>query len=323
MCLTPIPGHDVVTLVGTAGGRASVEGVRRCKSPTSCANCSPVMAASRAEVIEAGLSAAVSRGHEVWFVTFTLSHSVRMRFGLTADRLRDSYRSMTDRRDYKQLRERVGIEAYVRCLDTTWGGANGWHPHYHCAFITRAGAGFDEETIRQLGTLWSNAVDRKGGRATIAHGVDVRRCENVEDIGKYATKTGAAWGVGSELTRTDVKRDGTTPFTILTAAVAGDKTAAFLWHDYEHGVQDHRAISFSRSWAEVTGVEDLTDDEAIEGELDGAHEVRMVLTKTEYLLVLGSGRLGLVLDELVARAIREVDVGAVGARACERRRPSP
>lgn len=310
------PAAERVEVTVTSGGRTHVTGIQRCKSVGSCPSCASTIRGRRALDIEAAVEAAHAVGLQVWFLTLTVPHSREFELGESLDNVRGFWRRMRESRGTRALWKSMGVEGFVRAFEVTWSEANGWHPHLHVLLFTRS-----MQPV-PLVDCWRNVWQSEGiGDRWVPHvSADLRRIKRgAHGVSSYLAKVDMAWGVGTEVARSDLKRGrGLTPPQLLELATTGEYDAVQRWVEYEHGTKALRWIEWSRGlrdkaalWqmqATTEGVElhgvnlgdgELTDDEAATAEVREPVVARFAVPASTWARARARGELGVLLWSLV------------------------
>jgi hypothetical protein len=188
----------------------------------------------------------------------------------------EAWRGVVKSRLWKRVKRDHGVE-WVRVREVTWGSDNGWHPHFHLAFLTTKPltesqrllieAELTEEWLRQLR---SRGCDGSAERALRLDGWD-----DGEHLAEYVVKQGLptealaaarARGLALEVTGGGLKRGrwkNLTPWDVLALAAGGDADALRVWCEYEAATLRKRTIMWSNGLRKrlLGQVEELTDEE--------------------------------------------------------------
>lgn len=263
-------------------GRAHFSGTERCGSIWACPVCAAVIRAERAREIMAAVDAHHAQGGSALFVTLTIKHKRQDALKQSLDAVLGGWRKLLQGRAWvggrnkSGLRDRYGIQGYIRSTEVTYGD-NGWHPHIHAIILTE-----NELTDAQAQTFgdeihgrWSDAAEKiTGRRPDRAHGIDVQKIDpEGQVIGQYLSKVqdeGKKWGVGAELARTDVKtgRGGQSrvPHEFLDDDDENFPAARRrrLWAEYVRDTKGRRAITWSKGLKDRYDIQEREDDDILE-----------------------------------------------------------
>lgn len=289
-----------VNITANSSGVVGIRGARRCASPWSCSCCSPVIAERRATEIDQAASAHLASGGSLLFVTATLAH----KFG---DDLDDLLTMLQSSWSATFRWGRAGRPSWyggqVRTVEITYG-RNGWHPHVHSLVFVPPGHDA-QAAVRAHGVRWARAVERRGGATDVTSsaspGWDVRPVHDAGDLAGYLTKVEGGWSAGLELTRSDLKRKGTTPFMLLEEAAGGDSRARSLFLVYERATAGRRRVVASPGLLAM-----VDDEEAALGDAPEAPNVTVYVPAREWHRLLHTRRAGTLLDRVRALAMGEV-----------------
>lgn len=157
-------------------------------------------------------------------------------------------------------------------------GRNGWHPHVHMlvfVYVSPPPIGADpilaadhmeadaRAILERARADWHD-LTMKAGRRVTGHGFDI---QGAAQAGRYVAK----WGAAEELTLGTAKaaRDpdkGRTPWDLLAEATDGDERAGHLWREYAEVFSGRRQLVWSPGFKAMTGVAEVSDEEAAEGD---------------------------------------------------------
>lgn len=255
---------------------AGYAGVERCSSIWACPHCSAVIRAGRAAEIEQAVKAHQKTAGEVLFFTGTVRHHRGDELGTTLDAVLVGWKKMLQSRGWARLKKTYGLSGYVRAIEVTHG-ENSWHPHAHGLLFLDEPVPAEcwDELRGLLFELWADSVVKAGAKRPTEKGLDLRRLDgDGRVLSAYLAKvqdekkgrTGKGWGVGAEMSRSDVKRGRTgsiSPFELLDDDLdgySGDERAR-LWREYYQATKGRRAITWSRGLKKRYDVGERTDEE--------------------------------------------------------------
>lgn len=226
-------------------GHTFLGGTMICGSSYACPVCAPKIAEERAAEIRKGVSEHVKNGGICIFTTLTFPHQASDKIKASMDALKAAL-TLFRESNFKRLMKPMGYSGLIRSIETTWGEANGWHPHSHEIWFLEPE--FLRDIYSMLGgkslsvsnltylfqsflkpdlfPLWVSACKRAGlDEPNYERGMDIKVCETEdqlqERLSDYLTKTGLEkppWGVDDELTKLHSKKGKTgrlTPFDFL------------------------------------------------------------------------------------------------------------
>ncbi|MDV2433982.1 protein rep [Corynebacterium tuberculostearicum] len=256
---------------------AGYAGVERCSSIWACPHCAAVIRAGRAAEIEQAVKAHQKTAGEVLFFTGTVRHHRGDELATTLDAVLMGWKKMLQSRGWARLKKTYGLSGYVRAIEVTYG-QNSWHPHVHALLFLDEGVPAEcwDELRELLFGLWSDSVVKAGAKRPTEKGLDLRKLDGdgrvlsaylakVQDEKKKG-RTGKGWGVGAEMSRSDVKsgrESSISPFELLDddcAGYSGDERAR-LWREYYSATKGRRAITWSRGLKKRYDVGERTDEE--------------------------------------------------------------
>lgn len=271
-------------------GRCYYAGLMACGSVWICPLCATKIQAVRALELKAAIKEAQTQGLTVAMLAPTVPHTLQDGLGSLLDRYTKALSALLNGRAFRKLKDKYGIEGYVRALEVTYGFKNGWHPHAHVLVFLSPQADL-AELESDLFPIWQKAVQGKGlgevsrtpfklQSATYAH--------------KYVTKLGREWGPAEELVHSHSKSaagESFSPFDLLGEYTYGDptssKTAQFgaLFREYADVFHGRRQLQWTQGLKKrLLGSDGLTDAE-IADSLGQVDAVLAELTLEDWLLV--------------------------------------
>ncbi len=307
ICLVPnLDGENGVSgvkvLHSLARGSAHYGGLMRCASVWVC----PVCSSKISEVRRAELQQVIDwwRARDAGLVamlTLTTAHTRHDDLGALLAALRSALRSMTKSRRYRALFDCYEVTHTVRGLETTWGYANGWHPHFHILLYLPSTRNIDP-VEDEVYSMWAAAAARVGLLVDREHGVKLQATTGA--IGDYVSKYGKSkWSAADELARANTKRGRGArfaPFDLLRqVAFSGESQFADLFVEYARVFKGQQHLTFSKGLRAAAGLDDTSDEQVV----DELHEDAMLLAtlgEREWAAVRALGLRGQVLE--VARA---------------------
>lgn len=268
--LSKVYGVDVLT--GKAG-KAKFSGLQSCGSVWNCRYCQKKIHRVREREIQTAMDAHFKNAGSCVMVTFTHGHKKHDPLLSLLEGYSAAMADMTSWRVYKKLLTKWGISGHITALETTFGWANGWHPHGHrLDFLDRAALTAAEcaQLKRALFKLWKLACVKHGLPAPSAErGVDVTVAWSPAE---YMAKFGSdqKWGTGKELTRlnskTSTNGERFTPNDLLRAFDKGYKPEVMkaLYREFCFAYYNKRQLVWSRNLKDRFGINDIDDAEAVE-----------------------------------------------------------
>ncbi|MCY0923200.1 hypothetical protein OS965_34550 [Streptomyces sp. H27-G5] len=224
----PIPGVGRMKLrYQKAKNRTNWVNVRTCRKANLCPVCGNRIRTARGDQLAAAAMAWANpdaklpapfdklrdeKGGGLAMGTFTLKHYRRTPLAHLIKVQRKAWSYAFGRecgKNWQKVRARYGIIGDVRVFETTWGSANGWHPHFHVTyFLARPLTEAQRKELEQiLFQRWEKAVGRAGGYTlSRKYGVrlDVPKNGDVEAFARYIAKemTGLLTKTGQKGRRT-------------------------------------------------------------------------------------------------------------------------
>lgn len=260
-------------------GVSHYAGLQSCASPWACPTCASKIAAGRVVEVDTAVRKLEAAGGGAAMLTTTFAHT---RGDRLADLLVDQQRAwelFTDRKEWRRAKRDYGLRV-IRYREVMWGEANGWHPHFHVAFLTTRPLTEDERrTVEgELSASWISALHKVGrsGLTGIALRLDVWKAEDLAD---YLTKQGtpSTWGAAQEVAGGAFKKgrgDRLTAWDLLALAADGDALAYELWCEYEAATKGKRTNQWTPGLRrELLGADDEPSDEELADAEVGGEDV--------------------------------------------------
>jgi len=334
-------GANIEIVYDKAQQRAYYGNLLVCGSVWTC----PVCAARITEQRRIELDGAIKRwragGGGVIMAAFTLQHFVDDDIADLRKTLTDAYRTMADRRPYKDARQRYGIVGSVASLEVTHSFRYGWHPHRHVLYFTEKELTDQDYFNLQVAIIgvWRSVLSKVGRYAHQQAGVVFSRGD--DQAGNYVCK----WSIAHEMTKSPVKggRDGgLSPFELAEQwHETGDQRYAHLIREYARAFHGKHQLTYSPGipdrpgrpgrpgMKELLGIQDKSDQQiaadqqagaVMMAELDKASWKRVYIRRWRGVILkaASSGRqadLAAVLEKLGVAAAETADDGHVLYRA--------
>lgn len=314
----------VDVLYSSMAQRSHFGGLQTCGLVWEDPVCAAKIAEGRRADLDAGVTAWRGAGGLVVLQSLTTAHRGGLSLGPHLAALQDAVRWMANHRDYKALRARYGLVGVVRGLESTWGPADGHHPHHNgLAFLEVSPGGFDVAAYEEeLYRCYLPALERFGLTCSRARGVDVRATSGA--VGDYLAKWGRLperrpWGVVDELVKAHTKRAGRhglgdgdehlAPFELLRRVLesgalrTGESRYVLPWREFARAFHGRHQLQWTRGLRDrliacgaAIGVEAATDGELAEEQLSRGDELLASLDVGQWGAVLALGRESALLD---------------------------
>lgn len=265
-----VAGVDV--LMGKSGS-AKFNGLQTCNSVWNCRPCQHKITRHREKEIQHAMNGHFAAGGSCLMITWTHGHEKNDKLAVMVQAYKDAKSDMTARRSYKKILSDYQLTGNIRALETTFGWANGWHPHGHdlnfCDVVLTA-----KQRLRLRRLLfceWYQVCKKHGlPLPSYKYGVDVAEAWSAAE---YMAKFGSdqKWGAGKELTRLNSKKgkgngERFTPFDLLRAYEKGYKpeTMAKLFREYAAAYYRKHQLQWSPKLKQRFGIAELKDEEILE-----------------------------------------------------------
>jgi hypothetical protein len=180
--------NNTINVVKSVSGNIHFAGMQYCGRNWLCPKCSFKIMKSRTGEIAKQFKKYRSEGEKIFFYTFTLQHNRWQSLQELLDILLGAYKYARSHRRYRQY---VGKTRFIRTIEIKYG-ANGWHPHIHCSFVSK-----EENTGNDVfQELYENFL-RKKGLLVNDYTVDGKEWDGTADeLSEYLLK----WELERELT---------------------------------------------------------------------------------------------------------------------------
>lgn len=237
-CLATVlgAGAEIRELVrdGKPAGSHVLGSLRPCKSVHTCPTCSRWIRGQRSAVLQAGMNRHLAAGGSILMLTVTLPHQRQDSLMWLLDSLAAIWNSFFKSREVRDIMRGLGLVAYVKNLEVTFGDAHGWHPHNHVLLFVRSGVSPDD-VARALFPSWENYVRKRiSRRANPETGLTVIGGESAAD---YLLKSGISpdKDLAKEITHVHMKatkRGRLSQWGILEGLGAGELDLLPVWCEY-------------------------------------------------------------------------------------------
>lgn len=273
-------------------GVACYTGVLRCGSVWACPVCARRILKVRADDVTA-----VVGGHgidRVVMVTATARHGQGQPLGVQRKGVANAWRKVQSGKSWRLMRAKYGIEGYVRALEVTNSVKNGWHSHLHILFFLTATLGTEQlELMRaELARRWQEKIVGELGLRAAPRldevGLDLRPCNSANYISKLGLEIASASG---KVNRADLPGYRSV-WKLAADGADGDLYAARCWQEYQREMHGARKLTWSKGLRARYVVEpELTEDEIVRGESQGAEPVVEFTAHTWDKVIRNNGRL--------------------------------
>lgn len=232
-------------------------GLVTCRSVWACPSCSAKISAVRKSELDQLLSYARGKGHAVVMLTLTCRHQRATELkGLLTDQ-KAAMKSLRQSRGWRSL----PLVGSVSATEVTHG-RNGFHPHAHVILVFDASESEALAAVEALRSEWSRSLAKVGrdGNAAAFH------VQNASATGDYLAKFAAASELALSRSKSARSTDSRSVWEILSDASDGCGKSAALWAEYVLAFKGTRQLVWSRGLKALAGVEEISDEEAVEVE---------------------------------------------------------
>jgi hypothetical protein len=267
------PPHDVRVDLSDRG--ICFRGLFRCKSRHGCMYCARRTAAiTQHEML--GVCRLFLEEHpqgSIGFLTATIPHRLHTALADSLDVVLKAWRAIRQGRLAKRLTA-LGMAGYIRALDVTYGGNNGWHPHIH-ALVLFEQTPSDLELAKlttELYTRWNSYVQRAGFPPVRSERFQLERSRSVPDVSRYCAAASGTAEYSKIARELDVglklRWKGVSPAALYIKAAHGEDWALDKVHEFEDVAHGRKFVTWSKLAQQLRAkVEPLETDS--EGEDDG------------------------------------------------------
>lgn len=271
------------------GDNHGLAGIQRCASPFVCPVCGRRIAAKRREDVAFTTSAMLQKGWSFCFITFTARHKYTDSLADFIDRFQESARKMRGTRQYKAFCERWHLDHSIRTAEVTLDhpdskAKSGWHWHAHMlAFLNRPllSTAEAEQMQSELVAMWQKACNFYGLHVDSKVGLTIERphfktkkgeviygdAENLIKVADYMAKNVSFEAAPAPSAKAGRKSERITSWQLFgLVALHGRKDLIEKLNEFICAIKGRRSIYFSRGLADLVGLNEETDEEALEGE---------------------------------------------------------
>lgn len=260
--------------------------LQQCKSVWACPICSMKINKRRTEEVRNMLTNAITDGFKVVVLVLTLPHYSNEKLHYLEKAVTESFRAITADVNYKGqyrsrggesvlvkngLKQKFGVEGFIKALEVKKSLANGWHPHLHVAFV------LDPKTETHLQEfaegvikLWTDTLNERTGKKALRRCLSYTEVYDVAGISDYTTK----WDIAKELVDSNSKDDGR-GLPVFKLIELLQETGEAQYQDdfltYIKAFKGKSPLTFSNGFKKkfLRGMEEKTDAEACsDGEIE-------------------------------------------------------
>lgn len=284
---TPVTGGGVMLRKTTTkdGERAGLAGLSTCGSVWLCPVCSAKVSTQRADEVARITEAGMKAGLKVYLATFTVRHDRWHSLEEVWDGIGKGWRAITSGRAGQALRDKYGLEGWLKATEVTWGAGNGWHVHLHVLMFFKHSEGSVEALKLTLWKAWKRGISKAGFNAQAnAGGLDFREAKDGSGrLGSYLTKQARSLAQEAVLGSQKIaKGENLTPFQLGAYALeTGDVEALEAWEEYARISHGKKQITWSKGIRELADLEPEQSDEEIAREELGSSADDVLLLPSE------------------------------------------
>lgn len=220
--------EEFIPLYLTSSGTVVRGGIRSCGKVWTCPVCGAKISTRRNIEVKTIINKAHKMKKSVYMLTLTAPHYAKDSILSLAERMKAALLDFQNSRTWRGIKRDYNWFGSIRTMETTIGGKNGAHNHFHIILIfstciTNAIAkkikekifAAWEEACRKNNLLLSNAGFAEAMRQLEdfhKHGVDLKRDFDPEYISKQSIewqremRVSATWGAAEELTLSHLKK---------------------------------------------------------------------------------------------------------------------
>lgn len=281
-----VPAHNrniYITLNSDdSASAAGVSGVQTCGSICSCPVCATNKMIEHGNNIRKALIYAEQNNLRPVMMTLTARHTRQMTLKYFRDAFRDAYNEFQRHRDFRALKDELGIIHQITSREITHG-KHGWHYHMHILFFVRPHmvkhAQSRTEQAKSLTSLWLSSLENNGLDATESNALDLSSGKNNKTyLAKLGYDASPEGDLAFELTGNENK--GKTVWDLLAMAHYGDIGAESLYIEYVQTMSGHKWITYSKDIKRLS--EDIELDEETTPDNQKLHNWMEVDSKTWY-----------------------------------------
>lgn len=250
------PPHDVRVDISDRG--ICFRGLFRCKSRHGCMYCARKTAATTQYEMN-GVCRLFLEQHptgSIGFLTATIPHRLHTPLADSLDVVLKAWRAIRQGRLAKRLKA-LGMAGYIRALDVTYGGNNGWHPHIHALVLFERSPSDQELALltSELHGRWNAYVQRAGFPPVRVERFRLERSRSVPDVSRYCAEASGMSSYRKLARELDVglklRWKGFSPAALYIQAAHGEDWALDKVHEFEQASHGRRFVTWSRSAQEL------------------------------------------------------------------------
>lgn len=316
--------EEFIPLYLTTSGTVVRGGLHSCSKVWTCPVCGAKISTRRNIEVKTIINKAHKMKKSVYMLTLTAPHYARDSILSLAERMKAALLDFQNSRTWRGIKREYKWFGSIRTMETTIGGKNGAHNHFHIILIfstciTNTIAQKIKEKIfiawenacRKNNLLLSNAVFTETMRQLEdfhKHGVDLKRDFDPEYIAKQSIewqremRVSATWGAAEELTlshlkkkidsepKTDSDIGGLTPFGFaakigIRAALGGYSATEFA-EDCETLIEYCCAVFGRKQVVFSRGLREWAKlDEGVDGQ--GKTDEQLCKEQTDFGIIIG------------------------------------
>tara|TARA_B110000046_G_C12962156_1_gene385031 strand:+ start:84 stop:1334 length:1251 start_codon:yes stop_codon:yes gene_type:complete len=199
----PIDPNKDIDIVKGEKGNVYPTNLQKCASVWLCPVCLIKLNKHKLEWLKQTLEHHSESKRKMSFNTLTIQHKRYSRLEDTMEQLQSLYRAVYKNRKLQSLKKEHQIE-WIYTMEITYG-ANGWHPHFHFAVVSKADNSSIKEFNNLFKSLYKKEIEKRGLLYKEGVTIDIKGISNDKDIANYMTKQNAVYEITSNQNKTSYK----------------------------------------------------------------------------------------------------------------------
>jgi hypothetical protein len=194
----------------------------------------------------------------IGFLTATIPHRAQTELADSLDVVLKAWRAVRQGRLATRLKA-LGMAGYVRALDVTYGGNNGWHPHIHALVLFERRPSDQELELltAELYTRWNSHIQRAGFPPVRVERFRLERSRSVPDVSRYCAEASGTSSYRKVALELDVgvklRWKGLSPAALYIKACHKEPWALDKVHEFEQAAHGRRFVTWSKLAQQLRG----------------------------------------------------------------------